>query len=212
MFDAERLLAFTLVTAMTSLVPGPSMLFVLSQSIWRGAWSGMAALMGLQLGYLFWWLLAALGLGTLAKEWPVAFYLLAIGGALYLIWLGVSALRHSTHPQDDMARPAHQPSTHAFRDGITVAIGNPKSLVYMVAIIPPFIDPALPVGWQIATLALVAAIIDLMLGGIYIGAGKGLAAAMARPATRAWLDRGVGVIFLAIALGILAELWFHGPQ
>ena len=66
MVDPERLYAFALMTAATSFVPGVSMLFVMGQTMRRGWRSGAAALAGMQIGYIGWWLLAALGLGTLA--------------------------------------------------------------------------------------------------------------------------------------------------
>ena len=207
MIDAERLAAFMLVTGVTSLVPGPSMLFVLSQSIWRGARSGAAALAGLQLGYVVWWVLAALGLGTLAAAFPLAFRLLAVGGALYLAWLGVQALRHAGEAAEDGPEPARELSHRAFRDGILVAIGNPKSLIYIVALLPPFVDARSAVVPQLVVLALVAMAIDVALGVLYIAVGSRIAAAMGRPRTRLWLDRGVGLAFIAIALGILAELF-----
>ena len=208
--ELERLAAFALVTGMTSLVPGPSMLFVLSQSIWRGARSGAAALAGLQLGYVMWWLLAGLGLGTLAAAFPLAFRLLAVGGALYLAWLGVQALRHAGTTPEDGAKAAREPTRHAFRDGVLVAIGNPKSLIYIVALLPPFVDAKAPVAPQLLVLALLAMAIDVALGLVYILAGSRLAAAMERPATRKRLVRTVGTIFILIALGILAELFWRG--
>jgi threonine/homoserine/homoserine lactone efflux protein len=60
------------------------MLFVMGQSIWRSGRSGALALAGVQFGYIWWWVLAALGLGTLATTVPIAFRLLAVAGALYL--------------------------------------------------------------------------------------------------------------------------------
>lgn len=206
MIDAEKLAAFALVTATTSLVPGQSMLFVMGQAIWRGARSGWAALLGMQIGYIAWWLLAALGLGTLAAAYPLAFRLLALAGAAYLAWLGINAIRHSFHPEEDGAEPARQPSRHAFRDGIAVAIGNPKSLIYMVAIIPPFVDAQAAVPPQIVVLALVAMAADLLIGALYIGMGQQLARFMERGATRKWVDRGIGLAFLAIAALVLVEL------
>ena len=209
MIELERLLAFALVTGMTSLVPGPSMLFVLSQSIWRGARSGGAALAGLQLGYVLWWLLAGLGLGTLAAAFPLAFRVLAIGGALYLAWLGTQALRHAGRTPEEGAKARREPTRHAFRDGILVAIGNPKSLVYIVALLPPFVDAHAPVWPQLLVLGVLAIAIDIVLGLIYIAAGSRLAAAMERPATRRNLDIAVGTIFILIALGVLIELFWR---
>jgi threonine/homoserine/homoserine lactone efflux protein len=207
MIEPDKLAAFVVVTGTTSVLPGPSMLFVLSQSVWRGARSGAAALAGLQLGYIVWWLLAALGLGTLAAAFPLAFRGLAIAGAIYLAWLGVQALRHAGMTPAEGSHPSRRPTAHPLRDGIVVALSNPKSLVYIVALLPPFVDASAPVGPQLVVLAVVALSIDIVLGAVYIAAGSKLASAMARPATRRPLDIAVGVIFIIIALGILVELF-----
>lgn len=206
MIDAEKLAAFALVSGLTSVVPGPSMLFVMGQAMWRGTRSGIAALAGVQLGYIFWWVLAALGLGTLAATFPLAFRALAIGGALYLGWLGAQALSHAGNVADHSGEPARKPSLHAFRDGVFVAMSNPKALVYIVALLPPFVDQRSPIVPQLVVLALLAMVIDVVIGALYIGAGARLSAAMARPQTRRWLDRVVGAIFIAIGIGILVEL------
>ena len=206
MIDPEKLAAFMLVTGATSLVPGQSMLFVMGQSIWRGARAGWAALLGMQLGYVVWWIMAGLGLGTLAKAYPLAFRMLALAGIAYLAWMGIKAIRHSFHVTQEQAEPPQAASGNAFRDGVVIAIGNPKSLVYMVALIPPFVDASQPIGWQIVTLAVVALVIDLLVGAIYISAGRRLASAIDKPSTRQWIDRGMGVAFLAIAGIILLDL------
>ena len=210
MIDAEKLLAFTLVTATTSLVPGQSMLFVLGQTIWRGARSGWAALLGMQIGYIMWWMLAAFGLGTLSATYPLAFRVLTFGGIAYLAWLGLRAIRHSFHAGEEALEPVRQPSRHAFRDGIFIAIGNPKSLIYMVAIIPPFVDQQSPVGPQIVILAALALAADLPIGALYIGAGQRLARFMERAGPRRWIDRAIGSVFLLISALILAELLENG--
>jgi threonine/homoserine/homoserine lactone efflux protein len=207
MIAPEKLAAFALMSAAASLVPGPSMLFIMGQAIWRSGRSGAAALAGVQLGYVWWWFLAAVGLGTLATAYPIALHVLAFGGACYLAWLGFSALRGSGARGEEQPR-ARKPSSNAFRDGIFVAMSNPKSLVYIVALLPPFVDTGSPVAPQLVLLALIAMAIDVMIGTIYILAGSGLARAMTGGATRAWVDRGVGAIFLLIATAILIDLVF----
>lgn len=206
MVDAEKLAAFVVVTGTTSLIPGPSMLFVMGQAIWRGAGSGAAALAGLQFGYIVWWLLAALGLGALAAAFPLAFRLLGIGGALYLAWMGVQALRTAGEAAEDDARPRRGVAASPFWSGIFVAIGNPKALIYIVALLPPFIDAQSPIVPQLVLFAIVAMAIDLALGTIYILAGSRMARAMTRPRTRQWLKRGVGAIYLVVAAAILTDL------
>jgi threonine/homoserine/homoserine lactone efflux protein len=176
--------------------------------MWRGARSGAAALAGVQLGYIGWWVLAAVGLGTLASAFPLAFRMLAFGGALYLGWLGAQALRHAGAGAEGGGEPSRKPSAHAFRDGILVALSNPKALIYIVALLPPFVSQQDPIAPQLVQLAVVAMAIDVALGALYIAAGNRLSAAMVRPQTRKWLDRAVGTIFVVIGLGILGELVF----
>lgn len=210
MIAPEKLAAFALVSGLTSVFPGPSMLFVLGQAVWRDARSGVVALLGVQIGYVLWYVLAALGLGTLARAVPVALTILAIGGALYLAWLGVQALRHAGDAADEAPGPTRKRSAHPLRDGFVVAISNPKSLIYIVALLPPFVDPRSAVVPQLVLLGTVAISLDLCCGLVYIAAGTRLSRAMARPQTRRWLDTGVGLVFIAIAIGILAEIVLGG--
>lgn len=210
MLDLERLLAFALVTTVTSLVPGVSMMFVTGQAITSGVRAGWTALAGMQLGYLVWWCLAALGLGTLAAAYPLAFRLLSAGGALFLAYLGWLAIRHSicvsaSGDESEPIKPRERISNRAFRDGMLVAIGNPKSLIYVVAIIPTFVAPDVPILPQIGLLAVLALFIDLAIGALYIGAGRSLARALQQPKARVWLDRVTGAIFIIVAVAILYE-------
>jgi threonine/homoserine/homoserine lactone efflux protein len=207
MIAPEKLAAFALMSAAASLVPGPSMLFIMGQAIWRNGRSGAAALAGVQLGYVWWWFLAAIGLGALATAFPIALHILAFVGACYLAWLGFNALRAAGSAEEKQARTG-KPSSNAFRDGIFVAMSNPKSLVYIVALLPPFVDTRSAVVPQLVLLAVIAMLIDVVIGSVYILAGSGLARAMTGGTTRVWVDRSVGTIFLLIATAILADLVF----
>jgi threonine/homoserine/homoserine lactone efflux protein len=212
MIDPAKLAAFAAVTGLVSLMPGPQMVFVLTQAAWRGPRAGAAALAGLQLGNATWFLMAGLGLGTLALAWPGAFTALTAAGALYLAWLGIQALKGAgRHAGTEPTPPAPQrASRHALRDSLAVSLSNPKSLVYVLALLPPFVDPRLPVGPQLATLAAIAISLDVAVGAIYVAAGGGLAAAMNRPTVRLWFERAIGTIFLLLATAILAELALRG--
>jgi homoserine/homoserine lactone efflux protein len=208
--DTAKLLLFTTVTASVSIVPGPQMVFVLTQSAWRGHRAGIAALAGLQLGNLCWFAAAGLGLGTVALAWPRAIGLLAAAGAFYLGWLGWKAIAGAGQVTAvDAAAPR---SRHALRDSLAIALSNPKSLVYVLALLPPFLDFSAPLGPQLVMLAAIAIVCDLIVGLVYVGAGSGLAAAMARPDVRLWLERAIGIIFLTLAAGILLELLRTGGR
>lgn len=196
--DPARIAAFIAVTALTSLAPGPQMVFVITQAAWRGPRGGLSALLGAQLGGVTWFVLAGLGLGSLAHASPLAFRALALGGAAYLAWLGVSAIRAAAHAPG--AAPKGRRSRHAFRDGLVVALGNPKALVYIVALLPPFVNTGAPVAPQLAVLGGVAIAIDLLVGSAYILAGSRIARALAQPVTHRRFERAVGTMFIVLAL------------
>ncbi|HEU4650844.1 MAG TPA: LysE family translocator [Croceibacterium sp.] len=211
MIDPAKLAAFAFVTGLVSLMPGPQMVFVMTQAAWRGPRAGAAALAGLQLGNATWFVMAGLGLGTLALAWPGAFTALTAAGALYLAWLGLQALKAAG--QSAQAKPAgaaRRASRHALRDSLAVSLSNPKSLVYVLALLPPFVDPREPVVPQLALLAAIAITLDVTVGAIYVAAGGGLSAAMNRPPVRLWFERAIGTIFLALAAAILVELARRG--
>ncbi len=210
MLDPTRLAAFTMVTAAASLVPGPQMLFVLTQSAWRGPRVALGALAGLQIGNLTWFVMAGLGLGSLAAASPLAFTGLALVGALYLAWMGLRAIRGARRGATAEEQPPQQASAAGLRDSLAVALSNPKSLVYVLALLPPFVDPRLPVAPQLAVLASIAICCDTLIGIAYIAAGSRLAAAMQRPALRARLEWGVGAVFLTIAAAVVAGLVRNG--
>jgi len=206
MIDPAKLATFATVTALVSLVPGPQMVFVMTQAAWRGPRAGAAALAGLQLGNATWFVLAGLGLGALALAWPGAFTALTAAGALYLGWLGLQALRHADHAGTSDEPAPRSAGRHALRDSLAVSLSNPKSLIYVLALLPPFVDADQPVAAQLAILGAVAIAIDVAVGTVYVVAGGGLSAAMHRPRVRLWLERGVGTVFVVLALTILVSL------
>ena len=212
MIDPAKLAAFAAITGLVSLTPGPQMVFVMTQAAWRGPRAGAAALAGLQLGNATWFLMAGLGLGTLALAAPDAFRLLTAAGALYLAWLGVHALKHARRRAvaASSGEAPQRKTRHALRDSLAVSLSNPKSLVYVLALLPPFVDPRQPVAPQLALLAAIALSLDIAVGSIYVVAGGGLSAAMARPGVRLWFERAVGAIFLILAATILVELARRG--
>ena len=208
MIDPPRLAAFAVITGLVSLMPGPQMVFVMPQAAWRGPRAGAAALAGLQLGNATWFVMAGLGLGTLAFAWPTAFTVLTAAGALYLAWLGLQALKNAgrLRQREDAGAAPGRASRHALRDSLAVSLSNPKSLVYVLALLPPFVDSRQPVAPQLALLAAIAIGLDLMIGAVYVAAGGTLSAAITRPAVRLWLERAIGAIFLALAAAIFVEL------
>jgi threonine/homoserine/homoserine lactone efflux protein len=108
--DPGKLATFALVTTLTSITPGPNMMFIMAQSVWRGGRNALIALAGLQAGNLMWFAMAGLGLGTLLRAAPLAFTALTMAGGLYLGWMGLQALRHAAFPPQLAPAAASRPA------------------------------------------------------------------------------------------------------
>ena len=138
----DRLLEFLVASFIIILVPGPSVLFTVARAI---AWGRVVALMtvfGNALGMLVMAALVAFGFGPLLERSPLLYALVQWAGGLYLIWLGIDALRHRELHAERMVDqgPVAPALTRTLREGFVVGILNPKSLVFFAAVFPQFVD------------------------------------------------------------------------
>jgi threonine/homoserine/homoserine lactone efflux protein len=199
---ATFLAAAILITA----APGPDNLMVLSIGMARGRAAGVAFGLGCALGCLNHTLLAALGISALIAASPPAFTALKIAGGLYLVWLGIQAIRNAraVAPAPAGAAPMETPGALFVRGLVANAI-NPKVILYFLAFLPQFVDGRRGhVPWQIAQLGvlftLVAVILFSAIGWFAGSIGERI---NRHPAIGAWLDRVAGGIFLALGLRLL---------
>jgi threonine/homoserine/homoserine lactone efflux protein len=201
-----QIAAFLAVAILVALAPGPDNLLVLSLGMSRGRTAGVAFGLGCALGCLNHTLLAALGVSALIAASPAAFTALKVAGGLYLIWLGVQALRNAraigAPPAGDA--PAETPG-RLFVKGLVANAINPKVILFFLAFLPQFVDgPRGHVAWQIVQLGgLFTAATVVIFGAIGWFAGSVGERLARRPAVGAWLDRAAGGIFVALGLRLL---------
>ncbi|MDR3515084.1 MAG: LysE family translocator [Azospirillaceae bacterium] len=202
----QNLTLFFATSFFLSMIPGPNMLLAMSLGlrfgVRRTAWGGLGmctALAGLA-G------LSALGLGALLATSAVAFNIVKWAGVAYLAWLGIAAWRapvaSSPTAADAPALGEAAPLRLALR-GFLVAVSNPKALVFMAALFPQFIDPAVPVLPQF--LVMVIGMVAIEFGWImtYAAGGHTIAARLANPRAKRGLNRVTGGLMLC-AGGLLA--------
>ncbi len=183
-----------------NLTPGQDTMFILGRSLTGGLRSGIAASVGIAMGTMCHTLAAALGLSAILATSALAFSIVKLIGAAYLIYLGAKLLiSRSTAPATPLAAPGADPRS-ALRQGILTNVLNPKVALFFLAFLPQFIDPAS----HTKTLAF------LMLGATFITTGflwcLVVAFAAARlqsffvrnPGVRTLIDRLVGGMFLAL--------------
>ncbi len=197
--DPLVLLAFAPAALALNLTPGADMLFCLGQGLNSGPRAAMAANFGIAVGGLVHTLLAGLGLGALVAAHPLAFDVIRWVGVGYLLWLAVQSLRAPVLGPD--AAGQGRAPWRAFRDALLVNLLNPKVILFILAFLPQFVDPARPVLPQFVTLGLVFCLGGLLVNGLVGGFAGSIGRRLARSETAArWLGRVSAGVFAALAL------------
>ncbi len=171
----SQLLAFLLASILFIQVPGPSLLFTIGRALSVGRRAALLSVVGNGLGLLVQVALVALGLGAVVAASATAYTVLKLAGAAWVVWLGISAIRHRTDARAAMAggQRARERSGTAVRTGLLVGMGNPKTIVFFVAFLPQFTDPSGPVGLQVALLGVVFAVLAVASDSVWaLAAGK----------------------------------------
>jgi threonine/homoserine/homoserine lactone efflux protein len=185
-----------------NLTPGQDTMFIIGQSLSGGRRAGVAAAVGISLGSVGHTLAAALGLSAILATSALAFSIVKLAGAGYLVYLGLRLLlsRPAAVGAAGEARAAGLPPRAVLRQGILTNLLNPKVALFFLAFLPQFIDPA-------STTKMLA---FLVLGASFIATGLAwclvLATAAAQlqhffernPRARATIDRVVGGLFIAL--------------
>ena len=133
---------FALAALVLILIPGPSVLFVIGRSLALGRRGGLVSVLGNALGTLPALTAVALGVGRVIADSLYVFVTVKIVGAVYLMYLGVHAIRHRNRPTDVIAEaePPRKSTARLLREGILVGVSNPKTIVFFVAILPQFVS------------------------------------------------------------------------
>ncbi len=204
--DPARYVAFLAAMSMMAIAPGPANLFAIATGMQRGRGQVLVGVAGMNAATLVWFVCAALGLSALMAAFPGAFRLLAIAGARYVAWLGISAIRSGLKggggPID---RPAAPVARSAFIDGFSVQIANPEALLFFTAVLPPFLDPARPLAGQLPLYAAATIGMDVVAMTAYGLGGAALAGRMTEPGFRRAFAFAIGVLLIAVAALILTR-------
>ena len=135
----ETWLAFTAATAVLLVIPGPTILLVVSYALGQGMRTALPVAVGVALGDFTAMTLSMLGLGALLATSSLLFTVLKWAGALYLVWLGIQLWR-AGGTGDAVPIRAHAPAPRMLGHAWLVTALNPKSLTFFVAFLPQFID------------------------------------------------------------------------
>ena len=183
--------------------PGPDNLQVLARGISQGRMAGFVSALGFAAGVTFHTTLAALGIAAVLRSSPVAFEVLKLAGAAYLVWIGIKALR-SQGLATAHDRP-RQPLATIFRQSVLGNMMNPKVTLFFVVFLPQFVDPA---GSQRVTVQMLELGLLFMAQTVVVFSLFGICAGTIgtwlkrRPRAGVWLDRLAGLTFIAIGIRV----------
>ena len=136
----ESLTLYLFASLVVIATPGPDLIYVLTRGMADGKRSGVISAVGVASGLVIHTMAAALGLAVLLKASPYAFWLLKIGGGIYLIYLGIQMIRHKE--AFELSGPPRSASLKkAYIQGLISNVVNPKIALFFVAFLPQFVSP-----------------------------------------------------------------------
>ncbi|MGG4604534.1 LysE family translocator [Paenalcaligenes sp. Me131] len=202
--SVDQFWAFLLTALAVTASPGPDNLMVLGVGMSKGRRYGMMFGLGCALGCISHTVLAVLGVSALIMASPTAFTILKIAGGLYLLWLGIQALRSSGQVRA-VAADVQPSMRELFLKGLVANAINPKVIMFFLAFLPQFVQPQqASVSLQMAALGLLftlqAVLLFVALGFFAGSVGQWL---NRRPRAGIWLDRLAGGVFVALGLRLL---------
>jgi threonine/homoserine/homoserine lactone efflux protein len=205
--STSQVLGFAVTCLIVIAIPGPSVLFVIGRALAYGRRTALASVAGNVAGVQVVAMSVALGVGTLVQRSGAVFGVVKFGGAGYLVWLGVKAIRHRRSLQSAIVvAAAPRGGWRAAAEGFTVGVANPKAYVLFAAVLPQFANSSaghVPV--QLLLLSLVSLPIGLISDGSWGLAASGARAWFANSPRRLELVGGLGGLTM-IGLGVTLAL------
>lgn len=203
--DLPTLLAFTAAALILAITPGPDMTLQISRALSDGRAAAFACGAGAFAGIAVHTMLVALGVSALVVAAPVAFFVLKVFGALYLMWLAWQAIRSGSSLNIKAARRSERSLFGHFSQGVAVNLLNPKVVLFFMTFLPQFVradDPAITA--KLIFLGFYFILVSVpVLAGIVLGA-HGLANWLkARPGVMRAIDWVFAGVFSLFALRIL---------
>jgi len=137
----ESFVLLAVASVLLVLTPGPNLVYLLSRTLCQGRAAGVVSLLGTATGFVFHILAAALGLTAVFLAVPIAYDVLRLAGAGYLLWLAWVAVRADGGLLAPRQLPVDPPG-RLYRIGLLTSVLNPKIALFYVALFPQFVDPA----------------------------------------------------------------------
>ena len=197
----DYFLAYAVTVFIVVLIPGPVVMMIVSYGLSRGRETALRAVAGVTLGDFTAMTLSLSGLGAVLATSATLFTILKVGGALYLIWLGIGLIRSKPTLDPGQLKSS---SRSIFWTAYWVTALNPKSITFFVAFLPQFIDPSRPVFQQLVIMEIVFLVLGTLNALAYALVASQARKAVTRPSVLGWVNRTGGAILVMAGLATLA--------
>ncbi len=195
---------YLLTEAALSLSPGPAVMLVIAYGLTHGARRSLFAALGVLSANALYFAVSATALGAVIVASKPFFVTVKWLGALYLVYIGVSAVLGRPSPITASNTSTRDRSARSiYLSGFYLQLANPKTLIFFVAILPQFVDPSLPVGVQMIWLAIGSIVPELLILGGYGYLASRVAHLATDPRYARITDRIAGVLVLGAAALVL---------
>ena len=205
MLSIEILIAFFSASLLLALVPGPDNIFVLTQSIFQGKKSGLVIMLGLCTGLIFHTLAVTFGVAVIFQTSAIAFTILKIVGAMYLLYLAWQIFNAPSEKIDNKNNSISIDYKKLYYRGIIMNITNPKVSIFFLAFLPQFTNPALgTVSLQMLFLGALFIIATILIfGSIALLSGSLSKVFNKSEKSQKFLNKLASFVFLGLAIKLI---------
>ena len=187
-------------------IPGPSVMFAISRALVLGKRGAVITVVGNGIGVLIQALAVSVGLGVLIQSNDTLMHIIRLAGAGFLIYLGITAIRHRRDGLDLTAPVVAPASSHVLRESILVGLANPKTIVFFSAAFPQFVvSNGTPIVWQMALLSLIFVVFGISGDAIYALSAGAARDWFAKSPNRVVTMRTIGGVAMT-TLGIITAI------
>lgn len=200
----DNYLLYVGVAAATILLPGPAVMLTINNSIQRGLLMSVAGILGIALAILVVAIISATSLGIILASSVMAFTLVKLVGAVYLIYLGIKIWRTKISINSSKV---HQERSYVkcFIEGFLVSISNPKAIIFFMSIFPQFIDLSKAYEPQFILLAVTFSLLVILIHTTYAIFSSFAKSRLSSMKFRSLLNKVSGGIFVGFGVGLAAS-------